>query len=159
MKPQDIINELLKEFETKTRDNGTTFVCLKNEKSPVYEVIYGLHDGLFPRDWIFDKVEHLLISMSENCEAETIEDLRETAPEYADSAVDIYNHELIEWSKDFYSYIDEYNEEIGSANTGFVDSIRGGQWYMLEQMAHRILDKVDELYQDQDAIKKARGES
>lgn len=155
MKPQDIINELLKDFETKTRDNETTFVCLKNEKSPMYEVIYSLHDGLFPRDWIFDKVERLLIAMSENYEAETIEDLRECASEYADSAVDIYNHELIEWSKDFYHYIDEYYKEQACTHSDdFIAQIRSGQWYMLDQMFHRILDKVNEVYQDSEAINK-----
>lgn len=48
--------------------------------------------------------------------------------ELADSNVDIYNSDLLEWAKDNYSYIDEATAELGHGKD-FINDIQIGQYY------------------------------
>lgn len=48
--------------------------------------------------------------------------------ELADSKVDIYNSDLLEWTKDNYSYIDEAVAELGHGKD-FINDIQIGQYY------------------------------
>ena len=48
--------------------------------------------------------------------------------ELADSKVDIYNSDLLEWAKDNYSYIDEAVAELGHGKD-FISDIQIGQYY------------------------------
>lgn len=67
--------------------------------------------------------------------------------EIADSHVDIYNSDLLEWAKDNYSYIEEAIDEFGTAtdSNGKVDFIRcimQGQFYAYEQDIYENLEDI-----------------
>ena len=52
--------------------------------------------------------------------------------EIADYHIDIYNHDLLLWAVDNYSYIDDANNELGTPND-FLQQIRQGQYIANEQ--------------------------
>lgn len=146
MKYYKIISKLLEDLETKKREDGSEFVTCK-EDSPLLEVICNLHDGMFPNDWIFKKTEELLISMDENWETDSVEDLRDSASISADSCTDIYNSDLLDWSKTFYHYIDDSIGEFG-ADRDFIGLVSQGQFYQLDLMAHQLVDLISELTEE-----------
>ena len=130
-------------LKLKKRDDGTEFVvCEDNDE--FLEVIRELHDNLWPNDFIFASIDLILLSL-EDYNLESTEDLRDAASEIADSQVEIYNHELLTWSKTFYHYIDEYYDELGVERQDFITQIRQGQWYQLDKMAHRLVDFIIDL--------------
>ncbi len=64
--------------------------------------------------------------------------------EYADSQVDIYTNDLLEWVKGNYSYIEDYVKEFGQPEKfDFIHLIQCGQFY----------EHYQNLYRDEDEIK------
>lgn len=67
--------------------------------------------------------------------------------EDADSYVDIYNNDLLDWAKDNYSYIEDALDEFGTptnerGNADFIKMIQQGQYYYYE---HLFYDNFDEF--------------
>lgn len=65
--------------------------------------------------------------------------------EIADAHVDIYTHDLLEWAKDNYSYIDEASQEFGRASD-FLAEIRQGQFYCFERDLYNNLEDILKLF-------------
>jgi hypothetical protein len=126
-------------YSKKVGDKTKYFV---KEKSELYDTVRELHSGMLPNDWIFMNAYHILNSLSDY---ENIND--DTAHEVADSLVDIYNHDLIEWFKEHRHWIDEAQEQ-GLLGSIFCDSIKQmqiGQYCQLYYMTNTLIDKIKEL--------------
>ena len=92
------------------------------------------------------------------------DDICDIIHDIADNNVDIYTHDLMEWVKDNYTYVEDYIKEFGinSSNFDFIGAIRGGQYMyieeklmenkniMLEYLAYYILqdEGIEELEED-----------
>jgi hypothetical protein len=135
MKLQALIKTYADQFESKTRENGETFVCLKH-------VVYGelsdavreAHGYLLPHDWVFSTFSQLLSRMSDY-EVESLEDLEEYRSEIVESCVDSYTHELTKWlasSNYFPEYLTEVLEEL-EPKDGFA---------LLQQAQYRAIDEI-----------------
>lgn len=60
--------------------------------------------------------------------------------EYADSQIDVYNYDLIEWAKTHICEIDEAVDELGKPDS-FIGYIQQGQYVYYERMIYDELDK------------------
>ena len=68
-------------------------------------------------------------------------------PEIADSNVDIYNDDLMEWAKGNTSYIEDAMREFGTPEDGnghpdFMRIIMQGQYYMYEQDLYNNIEDI-----------------
>jgi len=84
-------------FETKTRDNGESFVCMSDKASKeLHDSVMEAHNNQLPNDWTYSTYESILSSMS-NYDIKTVEDLEENRSEIVDSLVDVYTSDLTAW--------------------------------------------------------------
>jgi hypothetical protein len=104
-------------FETKTRDDGSTFVTLKDDTPRwLKEAVREAHQGTLPNDWIYAECR---------AAAEAFDDGRLTTDEddddvhsHADGRVDVYTKELFQWAADFcltdtFSAAEEEVDDVG----------------------------------------------
>ena len=88
-------------FEIRTRDNGESFVCLKEDRpDELRDLIQEAHQGKFPDDWTYQKSRDILCHIGEGYDPSEIEP-------------DCYTHELIDWLKGNTHLFDEALEESG----------------------------------------------
>lgn len=59
----------------------------------------------------------------------------------ADSRVDIYTSDLLDWAKQNYSYIEDANREFGQVDD-FLQQIRQGQYYCFEQEMYEDIENI-----------------
>jgi hypothetical protein len=69
--------------------------------------------------------------------------------EVADSNVDVYNYDLLEWVKDNYQYVEEAMSEFGhatndSGDPDFIKQIMQGQYYRNEQLLWEAWEDIKE---------------
>ncbi len=92
------IEKYLNQFETKERGEKTITV-FKDESEELKNSVYKAHGDRLPNDWIFDKYESILSTLS-GYEINNEDDLNNNRPEIVDSLVDIYTNNLTEWLAD-----------------------------------------------------------
>jgi len=128
------VNECLNLFERKTfkRDNDKeeTLTVFKNsvmnEDNKLYKKFSDLiHENQGGENFVYDKVYRCLLDIRDYIicnEDANIDEIRDILPEYIDSAVDVYTHDLTTWLNDsVYNvyYITEVQEEFGMQEDGF----------------------------------------
>ena len=102
--------EALSYFETKQRDNGESFVSLRDGHPEwVEDMVREAHGDMLPEDWRYKAIEEVITAISEN-EYEGEDDANDSASEVCDSLVSVYTHELTQWlasSNARIGYLDE----------------------------------------------------
>ena len=68
--------------------------------------------------------------------------------ELADSNVDIYNSDLLEWVKNNYNYVEEAIDEFGTAKDGegradFIKQIQQGQYLANRELLDQAREELD----------------
>ena len=61
--------------------------------------------------------------------------------EISDNHIDIYTSDLFDWAKNYFSYIEEVNTEIGTP-TDILQQIQQGQFYYYEQNIYNNLEDI-----------------
>lgn len=61
--------------------------------------------------------------------------------EISDNHIDIYTSDLFDWAKNYFSYIEEANTEIGTP-TDILQQIQQGQFYYYEQNIYNNLEDI-----------------
>lgn len=94
-------------LETKTRDNGDTFITRKDD-APAWleDVCYAAHDGMFPDDYKYEFIKAAVDAIMDD----------EDPDEALDSDVDVYTGRLTAWlasSTSRMSYVDDAVDEYG----------------------------------------------
>lgn len=109
---------LSKFFETRTRDNGESFVTLVDDAPEWLEdAIREAHQSDLPNDWIYEECRAV-------CEAVDCDELSpESVHEHADSRVDIDTSSLFQWAADMcgssaFSEAEERAVELGAQQAG-----------------------------------------
>lgn len=123
----DVIKELVREFYT---EKDKSF-CHPNTlaKNLVFQVHQ--HFDLLPNDWIYSNVHSMLLDASEG---QLYDDV--------DSYIDIYTSDLIDWSKQFSSYIDDAME--CGLSISLDQAIKMAQYYALSEIVAIINDFIDD---------------
>lgn len=132
---KQVIQDLLKTLDNPKRGTETITTC--QNTSPLYPVIQEMHNGTLPHNWIFEKTQELLIFLLNQ---------PNELHEAIDSSVDIYNYDLIHWSKAFYNYVDDARERgLINQNTDFISQLMSGQYVQLQEMAGLLEQLINEL--------------
>lgn len=137
------IEQLYNAFESKKRDNGETFVCLKDDVSEElkdsFRNIHGV--GMFPDDYRYGAVADLCCTILEY-DFETADDLRDFEHEIIDSHVDIYTYELTKWlgsNNQRPSYCDDAVSNGLCDGSDVLSTIQCGQYEELLELFNNII--------------------
>jgi hypothetical protein len=121
MKITEKANKYSAMFETRKRDNGNSFVVLKDDASEeLRESVREAHGEKLPDDWVYGTYADLMERVTE-FEIDSVEQLEDARNEIVDNYVDIYTADLLKWLSDDInnvSYLTEVLEEDG-AKDGF----------------------------------------
>ena len=133
-------------FETRTRDNGETFVT-RTDDAPDWlaDAVRAAHDDEFPNDWRYVTCRAIF---------EAFEDGSSDPSEVADSLVDVYTADLFEWLAGDLgrsAYVDEaMTEGLTSPSSSIEERIRLGQYLCIEAMVRVLAEAVDDNAEDDD---------
>lgn len=144
---QNIANEILAVTEKKTRGNGDTFHTIDYDRleygAQLQDAVRLSHGDKLPNDWIYDAVVDFL-----NAVEEDIISSSDDIHEWADNAVNVYDHDLLIWAVDHKTWIDYATEEFGiptAENFSFMKLISLGQYYQMQYIANTMLAALEEL--------------
>jgi hypothetical protein len=137
---QDLAQEMSSAFERRKRDNGDTFVALKDD-SPQWmtDVCHEAHGDMFPDDWRYSFIEDAVDALAENEDQDEARDSIEA---------EIYTHKLTSWlasRNDRYEYCDQALEEWGTDIGGTFPLLQMGQSWEKEEVFSLVLSALEAL--------------
>ena len=137
---QTIAANLLEQAKTKTRDNGETFIFWEGKAKEILQpAIYAAHDDgeYMPDDWIYRDIEKALQILSE-C------DNQADLPNYVDSAVDIYTHDLKEWAANHPMAIEYIDRALESGESEFIPATMAAQYERLSDVVYILARELEQ---------------
>ena len=128
-----------KNMEWLTRDDGSRIV-VKKDGGPNWlaDMVYELHDGLFPDDWTYEQIYNALGMLSDG------ED-----PEEAYFEGDTLTSSLFDWAKGNSSLVNDYIRNFGWGGN-IEAAICGAQAEEERNIAIRVRDYLDGILDDFD---------
>jgi hypothetical protein len=132
MNYQEKAEKYLKFFEYKKRGEDTIVILKDNAPAELQESVHNAHGDRLPSDWIYDKYESILSSISDY-DSKELDDIR---AEIVDGLVDVYTSNLTEWLNDDNRnvyYLSEALAEYGDGDDGFA---------LLAQAQYRAIDEI-----------------
>lgn len=146
---QELATQLYDAFQTKTRDNGHEFVCLK-DGSPEWmaDVIRAAHDNadMLPDDWRYRFIMEASEAISGMSDSEDTDD---AGAEFADQG-SVYTADLINWLGSHarrISYCDEAIEDCGPVKN-VVQAMSYGQYNERREVFAQVLEALQGLADD-----------
>lgn len=140
---QELAESFLKHFEQKTRDNGDTFYCLKDDApEALQDLVREAHGRMFPDDYKYEFIHDALIAISENDDAENaVSELEE----------DCYNSGLLRWLASHHereTYVNNAVGEYGHSDGGILGDIGQGQRMEKQELGHAVLEQLNSILED-----------
>lgn len=126
-------------LERARRDDGSMYVCRKNG-SPEWlkDLCRAAHGDSFPDDWIYEQIANCLESISgDDCEDDALED--------AESAIDVYSSDLLDWAKGRRWYVDD---AIRDGARTLDAAIMQGQQTMIGEIFDSIVTFLSNMAED-----------
>jgi hypothetical protein len=125
-------------FQTKSRDDGSTFVT-KRDDCPewVADVVQESHDNELPNDWRYETCAAIFDAFAEGSE---------DVSEIADGLTEFRTGALFQWVADYpgrADWADEVASDFGMQTTT-ADLLRQGQFRCIEAMTETIAQAVEE---------------
>lgn len=144
---RELAGNLYDAFQTKTRDNGEEFVCLK-DGSPEWmaNVVRAAHGDMLPDDFRYSFIKEAAGAIHD---AGDDADLDDAAAEFSDE-VDLYNSDLLRWvgsSVTRASYCDDAMEELGQPD-GLFKLLQWGQAEERREVFELVVSSLLELAED-----------
>lgn len=126
-------------LEWRKRSDGTEFVCRK-DGSPEWlkDLSWAAHGNSLPDDWIYEQIANCLESISDN-------DCEDDALEAAESAIDVYSSDLLDWAKGRGWYVDD---AIRDGARTLDTAIMQGQQTMIGEIFDSIVSFLDNMAED-----------
>lgn len=88
-------------FVTGKRNNGETFVSLKDERPEwLHDAVRDAHAGDFPNDWIYAECRAACDAIDDGSIDVDNRDVSDQVWEHADGRVDVYTRKLYQWAAD-----------------------------------------------------------
>jgi hypothetical protein len=148
------LSTFVEAFESKTRDNGETFLCIDDD-APAWckVVVRECHGGMMPDDTRYNMIHSVACDLLDRCEDDTDADsLRDDAGEIADGLVDVYNSARVAWLASHIEragYIDEAQREgLISPETVTMDRIGIGQCLEYQEIAYQLIECCERVTED-----------
>lgn len=126
-------------LERRKRSDGTSYVCRK-DGSPEWlkDLSRAAHGDSFPDDWIYDQISNCLESISDN-------DCEDDALEAAESAIDVYSSDLLDWAKGRCWYVDDaIRDGAGTLDAAIIQ----GQQTMIGEIFDSIVTFLSNMADD-----------
>lgn len=119
--------------------DGSTCVCRK-DGSPEWlkDLCREAHGDSFPDDWIYEQIANCLESISDN-------DCEDDALEAAESAIDVYSSDLLDWARGRGWYVDD---AIRDGARTLDDAIMQGQATMIGEIFDSIVTFLSNMADD-----------
>ena len=137
-------------FETKRRDNGESFYCLKDGHPDwMMDALRAAHDGgeMLPNDWSYRLAAQMAEHIAEALEYESDRDRSDIIAEGADSLVPAYNGPRTAWlasSVARIAFVDEAAKEYGiSPDGGVMAMIGAGIAEELTMIGSALFDAIE----------------
>lgn len=137
---QKLAEKYLEWFENKTRDNGESFISLKDDKpAELYELVHSAHNGMMPDDYkyqyVYDSLELLL---------------NYDNPDEIQVSTDVYNGDLIKWIGSNYTragYVEEAVFEMGlnAKEFDFFKLLSSGQYMEREEVLGIVRNWLEKI--------------
>lgn len=148
---QRLAGEAYDAFEQIKRGDETITV-LRNERPQwVYDAVYSAHSDFLPDDWRFDKIQDAFGAIHD---ASDDADLTEVGDEFADGAVDIYNHGRLQWlasNLNRPSYCDAARDEgLISEDADMVDRAGMGQYMEAREIWGAVVSALENACEEAD---------
>ena len=144
MPKQELAREFARSFETRTRDNGESFVYLE-EGAPdwMQDALRDAHGDMFPDDWRFRAIQNVAYSLSD------WDDWEDCAHDIADNHVEVYTSALTAWLSSNtrrVAYCDAAIDRGLCAPTEGVDHIlAAGQYQEFVEIAEALVAAFEKL--------------
>jgi hypothetical protein len=134
-----VATEMAAAFETRTRDNGDTFRCLKDDAPEwMTDVCHAGHGDMMPDDWRYRMIEAACDAIAEGAD---------DSHEAADSFVPIYNGDRLEWLASNLTrtgYCDDAaNEGLVAADATILDRIAAGIYAEFQEAFAAVLEALE----------------
>ena len=126
-------------LERRKRSDGTSYVCRK-DGSPEWlsDLSRAAHGDNFPDDWIYEQISNCLEFISDN-------EWEDDALEAAESAIDVYSSDLLDWAKGRGWYVDD---AIRDGARTLDDAIMQGQETMIGEIFDSIVTFLSNMADD-----------
>ena len=121
------------------RTDGTKYVYRKLGSPGWFkDLSRAAHGDSFPDDWIYEQIANCLESISDN-------EWEEDALEAAESAIDVYSSDLLDWAKGRGWYVDDaIRDGAGTMD----DAIMQGQQTMIGEIFDSIVTFLSNMAED-----------
>lgn len=131
--------EISEFFVRKTRDDGTEFVSLRDDRPEwLHDAVHEAHGDEFPDDWVYATCSRVAFD---------IDDGMDDAHEIADSQTDVYNVSRVAWLAGNWqraSWVDQAREEgILIEGADLFEQLGIGQYMQIRHIAQTLLDAVE----------------
>jgi hypothetical protein len=130
-------------FETRYRENGEPFACLKDD-APEWcrDAVREAHDDALPNDWIYAACRDMAEALAESDSGDM-----EAVYDAAAGMTDPYTHQLLKWAADVPGALDACDEAASTFGRGadsIADMLLQGQRLMLETIGGVLAYACDE---------------
>ena len=135
------------------RTDGTHYMALSSEaqwddiRDDLENIVREAHCGEFPNDWRFDTVDSIASTLAEMSDSEDwdVDDFREESHEVADSLVDVYTSDLLQWVAGNINRPQWDDDSIVQPTTDIMVLIRLRQYEEIESMVQVVLSEIESL--------------
>ena len=138
-------------FETAARDNGNSFVRLKDGAPEwVTELVHRAHGDFLPDDWRYSTIRNAVGWIADESDPDE-------PGEFADSEVDVYTGARLAWfgsNLNRAGYVDEALEEFGarevSDSSELIELIGLGQYFEASEVFRLVVEALRDALEDAD---------
>jgi hypothetical protein len=136
-------SEVAESFESRSREDGSSYVCLKEEaplREEITEAVFATHDGESPNDWRW----RICSAAAEALAEDPTGDLQEIADQVGEDLSTVYQSELFLWFAEDpsrLSYVEEAAESLGRQESAIAE-MHLGQWFAASGAAAAFLSHL-----------------
>ena len=140
---RDRASEVAEAFTSRSREDGSSYVCLKEEaplREEITEAVFAAHDGEMPEDWRWN----ICRAAAEAAAADPSSELQEIADAVAEDLSTVYQSELLSWFAEKpsrLSYVEEAAESLGRQESAIAE-LHLGQWFAASGAAAAFLSHL-----------------
>lgn len=124
--------EMLANLDKRTRANGESFICLKDDTPEwMTDAVREAHGGMMPDDWRYRLIRDALFAIATAADDDDEDYFDDRLSEELDGAVDVYTGRLTDWLASNIERVG-YCDEDDARGSGPFDSIT--RWIMCGQL-------------------------
>jgi hypothetical protein len=141
------ITTLSESFELKTRDNGDSYFCTKNDASnEIVELVRECHFDMLTNDTSYSLIVRVIETLKDSLEYDENTELYDVEIE-----TDVYNADLLTWVSSNLQraeFVDEAMTEYGSVT--LFEALQTGQYLELDAIKTKVINYLEETTEDRE---------